>query len=509
MQSLLTPEPAPSASPSRGRIWLQTYGCQMNVLDSQLVREELLALGYTFVDDKDDADVALLNTCSVRQLSEQKVWSMLGRLASEATPRAPGDPWPRRLVGVLGCMAEREAAALQQKRDQVDLLCGPSELHLLPQLLENARHERGLQRALSGHIQRRSQTRERASAAALEALDLGRSAGDGLELGTQAYVRITRGCNKFCAFCVVPFTRGPEAHRPASHIVEEVRRLVEGGVREVTLLGQTINHYVHHDPVDAQPTSFADLLRRVHDEVPQLARLRFLTSYPRDFSDEALQAMAECPRICHFLHVPAQSGSNRILRAMNRGYTIEQYIDLIDRARRFMPDVRIAGDMIVGYPTETEEEHQASLALLRRVGWKTGYIFKYSPRSGTVAARRFVDDVPDETKRRRNAEMLAVQKEITWQQHQRRVGESLEVLVDKQGEARARPSESPDVVVRGRLARLGTENHCVRLIGRSRGDEIVAFDGPSAWIGQLVTVRIEEATPTVLYGRAEGLRENP
>jgi tRNA-2-methylthio-N6-dimethylallyladenosine synthase len=439
----------------------------------------------------------------VRALSEAKVWSMLGRLKHHRQARRDDAPWPRRLVGVLGCMAEREAKALAQKTDQVDLLCGPSELHLLPQLIEAARHERGLQSAISGHVQRRSSTRERAGAAAREALDLGRSAGEGLAAGTQAYVRITRGCNKFCAFCVVPYTRGPEAHRPADHVVDEVRRLCASGVREVTLLGQTINHYRHQQ--GDRVTDFAELLARVHDEVPELARLRFLTSYPRDFSDAALDVMASRARICPYLHVPGQSGSNRILKKMNRGYTVEQYVDFIDRARARMPDVRLAGDMIVGYPTETEEDHEASLALLRRVRLKTCYVFKYSPRSGTVAARRLEDDVPVASKRRRNAEMLAVQRELSLSEHQRQIGQVLEVLVDKEGDERpwAAEATAPGLVSLGRRPKAHG-GPVRRLIGRSRGDEIVAFDGPPSLIGQLVPVAIEQATATVLYGRPVG-----
>ncbi|RYF02526.1 MAG: radical SAM protein, partial [Deltaproteobacteria bacterium] len=212
-----------------------------------------------------------------------------------------------------------------------------------------------------------------------------------------AYVRITRGCNKFCAFCIVPYVRGPELHRPPAQIVDEVRRLEDQGAKEVTLIGQTVNHYVYAD--GGKTVSFAELLQTVHDQLPALERLRFLTSYPRDFGDDALDVMAACPRICRFLHIPAQSGSNRVLRRMNRGYTVEAYLDLLTRARARMPDICLAGDMIVGFSGETDADHEASMQLLRQARLKSCFVFKYSPRDGTVAARRLPDDVPDAVKK--------------------------------------------------------------------------------------------------------------
>lgn len=486
--------PAPTLTPAAGakRVFLETFGCQMNILDSELVRDQLLTLGYSFVTDDNHADIVLYNTCSVRAQSEQKVLSRLGVMQKRKKDR------PDLVVGMLGCMAERTGQELSQKLKHLDVVVGPSELDRLPALLEQIDHERqqglrGHHVALSGHTSRRSKTLD-AAMDRLEALDQGRIVDDGAA-HTQAYVRITRGCNKFCAFCVVPFTRGPEVHRPADAIVDEVKKLANGGALEVTLLGQTINHYLHGE------TNFAQLLKRVHDEVPQLRRLRFLTSYPRDFTDEALDVMAASPRISGFLHIPAQSGSDRMLKLMNRGYTTEQYLSLIDRARSRMPDLAIVGDMIVGYPTETDEDFAASLELLRQVKYKTVYVFKYSVRPNTVAEKLHKDDVDEATKRKRNQQMLAVQQEIALAHHEAMVGKKVEVLVE--GAAKVDPVEQ-DKAARdgdgnvlyplGRKPRSLREDGTARLTARTRGDHIVSFDGPASLVGTLVDVTITRAT---------------
>lgn len=480
------------------RVYIETFGCQMNVLDSELVEDQLRALGYRFVKRADDADVVLYNTCSVRELSEQKVMSRLGVMRQ----RKREDK--ELIVGVLGCMAERTGKELADKLPHVDLVCGPSELDRLPALLENLRAQRAEDRvaqvALSGHNARRSRTKELAEDR-LEALDQGRLVDPDIE-GRQAYVRITRGCNKFCSFCIVPFTRGPEVHRAPDAIVEEVRQLTRAGAREVTLLGQTINHYRHGD------VSFAELLRRVHDEVPELPRLRFLTSYPRDFTDEALDVMAKSERICPFLHIPAQSGSDGMLKAMNRGYTRAEYLSLIHRARERMPDVSIVGDMIVGFPGETDEDFELSLSLLEEVRYKGVFVFKYSTRPGTVASRKYEDDIPDEVKRERNQRMLELQQRISKEHHEAMVGREVEVLVE--GSAKIDPSkrEAPRDSDGTPLLTLGKKqspsatasNERVRLSSRTRGDHIVAFDGPEHLVGELVKVRITRASALSLSG---------
>jgi tRNA-2-methylthio-N6-dimethylallyladenosine synthase len=354
--------------------------------------------------------------------------------------------------------------------------------------------------ALMGANSRRSSTLA-AAEDSLELLDLSRSisAGDGV---AQAYVRITRGCNKFCTYCVVPYTRGPEVHRPPSNIIEEVRKLADAGVLEVTLLGQTINHYAFEHG-DGRKTTFADLLYEIHEAVPQLPRLRFVTSFPRDFTDLALQAMRDCARICRYLHVPAQSGADRILKMMNRGYTAGQYRDFIDRARGYMPDISLASDAIVGFPTESDEDFEKTVELTKYCRFKNSFIFKYSPRPGTTAIDRFSDDVPEEVKRRRNNELLAVQGEICAANNRAMVGKTVEVMVEgasKLASKQAYPS-SPGMVELKWKSGGKSGGEVTQLVGRTRGDQIVAFFGDLSLRGKLLEVEIVEARQMTLFGR--------
>ena len=446
------PVPPMSTGPS---VYLETFGCQMNELDSELVRGHLRSLGYRFTDDFTTADVVLYNTCSVREQAENKAYSRLGLVGKR---KKAGESV---ICGVLGCMAERDGADMLRRFPQVDLLCGPGELDRLPALIDNVRRTEGASReeriALAGNKSRRSATLSAADDH-LELLDLSRAfepTAPGAERRS-AYVRITRGCNKFCTYCVVPNTRGAEVHRPPDSIIDECKRLVDAGVVEITLLGQTVNHYrySHGLAVDAagreQPqvgpglaafrapiadgarvTTFARLLERIHDEIPALARIRFVTSYPRDFGDDILDVMAACPRICRYIHAPAQSGSDRILKAMNRGYTRGEYLDFIGRVTAKLPDCTIAGDIIVGFPTETEADFEDTVSLLRAVPFKNNFIFKYSPRPGTVAIDRFEDDVPTEVKKLRNNRLLDIQTEISARVHASWIGREVDVLVEE------------------------------------------------------------------------------
>ena len=476
---------------------METFGCQMNVLDSELVLSQLHSHGYESTPDPDAADVILYNTCSVREHAEQKVWSRLGRLR----PRKESDP--NLVIGVIGCMAERDGQNIFNRFPHVDILCGPGELDKLATLVHNAVITKSPQTkhvALMGANVRRSSTLE-AAEDHLEMLDLSRSisASDNL---SQAYVRITRGCNKFCTYCVVPYTRGPEVHRPPQNIIEEVRRLTHAGAQEVTLLGQTINHY-HYNHGDGRSTTFADLLYQIHEAVTDLPRLRFVTSFPRDFSDQALAAMRDCDRICRYLHVPAQSGSDRILRMMNRGYTAGDYLDFVDRARAMMPDISLASDFIVGFPTETEEDFQKSMELVRHCKFKNSFIFKYSPRPGTVAIDRFADDVPEDVKKRRNVELLDAQSEICAQNNRAMVGRTVQVLVEG-------PSKLVSRATGGSKIELGWEkrthdNEVTQWAGRTRGDQVVVFNGPPSMRGRLLDVRITDARRLTLF--AEPLEE--
>ncbi|MBL0927531.1 MAG: MiaB/RimO family radical SAM methylthiotransferase [Phycisphaerales bacterium] len=462
-------------------VYLETFGCQMNELDSELVSGALRALGYRFTPDADQAQVVLYNTCSVRDHAEQKVRSRLGEMQLRKHRE------PALVVGVLGCMAERDGPDMLRRFPVVDVLCGPAELDKLPALLDNAVRTRqslasdepppevdentgrafhaaaersARQVALQGDASRRSSTLA-AAQDTLELLDLSRSVSPADHRGS-AYVRITRGCNKFCTYCVVPHTRGAEVHRPPEHIIDECRRLADAGVIEVTLLGQTVNHYrfEHGAAVTlggvAQPqkgrsykgghrrdpfagervTTFADLLRRIHDEVPAIRRLRFVTSYPRDFGDDVLEVIRDHPRICRYLHVPAQSGSDAVLKRMNRGYTVGEYLEFIDRARAHLhqPEIgrplTLAGDIIVGFCGETEADFAATADLLRAVRYKNCFIFKYSPRPGTAAFDSLPDDVPEADKRRRCNELLAVQHAISDDISRSYVGATIDVFVE-------------------------------------------------------------------------------
>ncbi|MDQ3440579.1 MAG: tRNA (N6-isopentenyl adenosine(37)-C2)-methylthiotransferase MiaB [Planctomycetota bacterium] len=488
------------------KLYLETFGCQMNVLDSELVFGQLRAQGYEKVDDREHADVIIYNTCSVREHAEQKVWSRLGELRNRKKDE------PHLVIGVIGCMAERDGANIFNRFPHVDVLCGPGELDKLPSLVHNAtitnQHiasgmpgakygERHV--ALMGTTSRRSSTLA-AAEDTLELLDLSRSVSPGDDVA-QAYVRITRGCNKFCTYCVVPYTRGPEVHRPPQNIVDEVRKLADAGAKEVTLLGQTINHYAYAHG-DGRVTSFAELLYLIHESVPHLPRVRFVTSFPRDFSDEALQAMRDCERICRYLHVPAQHGSDRILKLMNRGYTAGQYRDFVGRARALMPDVSIASDFIVGFPTETDEEFQQTVELVRECRFKNSFIFKYSPRPGTTAIDRFDDDVPEDVKRRRNNELLAVQQGVSVESNRELIGKTLEVMIEGESKLVSRQAAYPASKVElGWERRDGESSRTTQLIGRTRGDQIVCFDGDISLKGELLDVEITDARNLTLFGR--------
>jgi len=506
--------------PEGGRVYLETFGCQMNVLDSQLVHGALRGLGYLFVKDWQHADVVLYNTCSVRAHAEQKVCSRIGEVG-QFKQRAR----PDLILGVIGCMAEREGLEMVRKYPQIDLLCGPGELDKVPLLIDNvvktALQRRGGKRAARHALQGNNHRRSSTLAAAedqLEMLDLARSFSPD-EFTGSAYVRITRGCNKFCTYCVVPNTRGAEVHRAPDNIVEECRRLVDAGVVEITLLGQTVNHY-HYDQSAAvtihgvqQPqigapvtgpqngrngaVTFADLLYRIHDQVPALQRLRFVTNFPRDFGNDILEVIRDCPRICRYLHLPVQSGSGRMLKLMNRGYSVAEYRDLIARVRAILPDAEMATDIICGFPTESESDHEATAELLRWGGFKNSFIFKYSPRPGTAAHDRFPDDVPEEVKKRRNNELLAIQAEVGRRVHEAYVGRTVRVFVESVS-ARARKSaNAADPAVT-----LGWEASAevTQLAGRTDGDLIVLFEGDASLIGSIVEVKIDRAAPLTLFG---------
>ena len=492
-----------------GKYFLETFGCQMNILDSQLVEAQLQARGMSAAGNFSDADLILFNTCSVRQHAEDKVHSRLGHLKRLKAAR------PDVIIGVLGCMAERVREDLFVSAPHVDLLCGPGELNRLPELLDeiNERHEHVA--ALAGSMSRRTEVLKRAlDYDSLEALDLARTPDiEGSVL--QSYVRVQRGCDKFCTYCVVPFVRGPERSRPPAAIVNEVRRLAERGCREVTLLGQTVNSYVHVE--GDQPVPFAKLLQRVH-AVEQIDRLRFVTSFPADWDEDIFRVMRDYPRLMPYLHIPAQSGSNCVLKSMRRTYTADSYLELMDTARKYIPGIALAGDFIVGFCGETEADFQQTVELVRRVQYESLFIFKYSPRPGTKADRR-EDDIPDEVKSRRNNELLAVQNEISHARKRAMIGREVEVLVEGPSKAarKAQGEQRSQLRTRGKAAPafLGRDGEKKRprdevtarqgerlqLVGRTAGDAMALFKAPVEYTGAIVKVLVEDASSNSLFGR--------
>lgn len=476
--------------------FLETFGCQMNVLDSELVAGQLGEIGLRRVGSPGTADIVLFNTCSVRQHAEDKVLSRLGALKALKRRR------PHVVIGVIGCMAERQKDALFAAVPHLDLLCGPGELNRLPELIHEVaeRHERVA--ALAGSQSRRTEVLQRAlEYDSIEALDMSRHPPTGPSV-LQSYVRVQRGCDKFCTYCVVPFTRGPERSRPPEHIVQEARLLAQSGSREVTLLGQTVNSYVHPD--SGRPVRFAQLLERVH-AIEALDRIRFVTSFPADWDEDIFRVMRDLPRICPYLHIPAQSGSDRMLKAMKRGYTVAEYLKLMDTARQYVPDIALAGDFIVGFSGESDADFQATVDLVRRVEYKSLFVFKYSPRPGTAADRNLPDDVPADVKAARNRELLAVQSAIGLRQKQALVGRTVTVLVEGYSKTarKVRATTVAGAQVESPEARRSEATHIRgrQLVGRTPHDLIVVFDGDQSLIGALVNVQVAAASALTLFGQ--------
>ncbi len=454
------------------RLYLQTVGCQMNVLDSELVAASLRRAGYELVASPRKADAILFNTCSVRQHAEDKIYSALGRL------KHVKEHHPHKIIGVIGCMAQKDQAVIFKRAPHVDLVVGPGQLGRLPELMEKVAAGGGPQMEVSLDRAAGSRSTVQMSFARFDP-ERGSSQRSG---GAQAMVRIMFGCDKFCAYCIVPSVRGPEQSRDPTAIEEEVRRLADAGCLEVTLLGQTVNSYRHAD--GGRTTRLADLLYRVHD-TPGLARIKFVTNFPRHMGDDLLQAVRDLPKCSPYLHVPAQSGSSAVLRRMKRGYSAEEYRDMLARIRQTLPDAAVTSDFIVGFCGETEEEYRATRELVREARFKNSFIFKYSPRPGTKAAELLPDDVPEPVKRRRNNDLLALQNRISEEDNRALVGRTVEILVE--GPSKAAQKQAP-------------RGDSVQLTGRTVCDRIVVFDGPAHLAGRLLHVRIAQASAMTLFG---------
>lgn len=455
------------------KLYIETVGCQMNVLDSELVVGGLRRLGYELTHTATEADLILFNTCSVRQHAEDKIYSALGRLRGHKRKH------PDKIVGVLGCMAQKDQELIRKRAPHVDIVCGTGQLARLPELIQAVQQTGQAQLALSLDRQEASRHEVEHSFESYDPLRDPSMRPNRF----QAYVRIMIGCDKFCTYCIVPSVRGPEQSRPPEHIAAEVRQLSDEGCKEITLLGQTVNSY-KFERGDGRRTRLSDLLLLIHD-TPGIERIKFITNFPRDMSDDLLDAVRELPRVSKYLHVPAQSGCNDVLKRMKRLYTVEYYRDMLARSRERVPGVSISSDFIVGFCGETEESFQRSCDLVRGGNFKNSYIFKYSTRPGTKGHELYEDDVPEETKKRRNNDLLAIQNQVSLAGHLEQVGKTFDVLVEG-------PSKTFS---------KSTGSGPVQLTGRTMTDHIVVFDGNERLTGQTVAVEIEEATSFTLFGR--------
>jgi tRNA-2-methylthio-N6-dimethylallyladenosine synthase len=454
---------------TKKKLYIETVGCQMNVLDSELVVGTLRRAGYEVTHDTRDADVIFFNTCSVREHAEEKIYSALGRLRGHLAAH------PEKVLGVLGCMAQKDQEKILRRAPFVDIICGTGQLAQLPQLIEQAKATQEPQLALS--LARNEASRGEVTAS-FESFDPMRDPSM-RPTPFQAYVRVQIGCDKFCTYCVVPSTRGPEQGRHPDHIAAEVRQLAGEGCKEVTLLGQTVNSY-RYTHGDGRVVRLSDLLCRIHD-TPGIERIKFITNFPRDMGDDLLDAVRDLPKVCKYLHVPAQSGCDEMLRRMKRLYTVGYYRDMLARCREKVPGVSVSSDFIVGFCGETESSFKKSCDLVREAGFKNSFIFKYSPRPGTKADDLYADDVPEEVKKRRNNDLLSIQTARSLEDHRRWLGKTVEVLV-----------EGP--------SKTAAKRGLAQLTGRTMTDHIVVFDGNPRLVGQTLTVEVREATPFTLFG---------
>ncbi len=455
------------------RLYIETVGCQMNLLDSELVVASLRQRGYELTALPADADTILYNTCSVRQHAEDKIYSALGTL------RKLKQQHPDKVIGVLGCMAQKDQRQIFERAPYVDLVVGPGQLHQVPDLIERVQQGQGQQMEVSLGRREGSVDSIRRSH---ESFDPLRDA-EMRPSPYQAYVRIQIGCDKFCTYCIVPMVRGPEQGRPPEQILSEARALADQGCLEVTLLGQTVNSYRH--TAGGKTTRLSDLLGQLH-EIPGLRRIKFVTNYPKDMTDDLLQTVRDLPKCSPYLHVPAQSGSNEVLARMKRGYTVEDYRDMLAKIGQFLPGAAVSSDFIVGFSGETDEDFQKTVELVREARFKNSFIFKYSERPGTKGAELLPDDVPLLVKKERNNELLRIQNAISEEDNQKFIGREVEVLV-----------EGPSKMAEGQG---GEQEHGVQMMGRTPCDRIVVFLGNRRQAGQLLPVTVYEVNAHTLFG---------
>ncbi len=430
------------------RVYIETYGCQMNEYDTEIVKTILKRHQYQFIDNPDDADVLFLNTCSVRENAHQKV---IQRIYSFKQLRKQKKDV---VIGVLGCMAQNLRKDLLDDKLGVDLAAGPDSYKHLPEML-NRVFEQG----------------KKQSDFTLSEYETYSDIIPEPEPGINAWIAVMRGCNNFCTFCVVPYTRGRERSRDPFNVLDEVKQLAQKGYKQITLLGQNVNSYRY------EQYDFADLIDIV-SQVDGIERIRFTSPHPKDFPEKLIEVVAENPKVCKQIHLPLQAGNNRILELMNRTYTREQFMALADHLRARIPHLVLTTDVIVGFPTETEEEFQETLDVMRRVQFDAAFMFKYSERQHTIASRKYPDDVPEEEKTSRITRLVDMQKKIALKKNQEHIGQIFDVLVEGRGK---KPNQ---------------------LLGRNDGNKIVVFPDNGAKIGDFVQVRIEEVTSNTLIGKA-------
>ncbi len=436
--------------PHLRKLYLESYGCAMNFSDSEIVASIMNGNGFSTTNNIDEADVIFLNTCAIRDNAETKIWTRLRDFKSAKKNN------PDLIIGVLGCMAERLKTKLLEEQKLVDLVVGPDAYRDLPNLIQIV--ESG-QKAVNVLLSREETYAE------ISPVRLG---GNGIS----AFISIMRGCDNMCSFCVVPFTRGRERSRDQESIVAEAKELINGGYKEVTLLGQNVDSYKW------EGITFGNLLERVALVNPEL-RVRFSTSHPKDMTDDVLETMAKYDNICNYIHLPVQSGNSRVLEMMNRGYDRAWYINRIEAIRRILPGCGISTDTISGFCSETEEEHQDTLSLMEYVGYEFAYMYSYSERPGTLAARQYPDDIPAETKSRRLAEIIKLQLKLSMESNQKDLGKEHRVLVEA-------------------ISKRSTEH----LSGRNDQNKVVIFPKEEFKIGDYVTVLVNDCTSATLLGNA-------
>ncbi len=431
------------------KLFIETYGCQMNVGDTEIVVSILQQEGYRYTEKIEEADVILINTCSIRDNAEQRIWGRLSEMRRFRKAK------PSLKIGIIGCMAERLKERLTEGRDAVDIVAGPDTYRDLPHLLKEVEQGgNGVNTLLS----------QEETYAEIAPVRLDKN-------GVSAFIAIMRGCNNYCSYCVVPYTRGIERSRDPETILHEARELFANGYKEVTLLGQNVNSYRFNE------VDFPELMRRVAAIDPQL-RVRFATSHPKDISDKLLEVMAEHENICRAIHLPAQSGSSAMLKRMNRKYTREWYLERVAAIRRYMPDCAITTDLIAGFSSETEEEHRETLSLMREVGYDFAYMFKYSERPGTFASKHLPDNISEEVKTARLQEIIELQNELSLESNRRDVGKEFTILIE--GTSRRRADQ---------------------LFGRTSQNKVVVFNAPAGvGTGDYLRVRVTDCTPATLLG---------